>query len=244
MKRYRYSYHRNWNWIPRKPSKTAKLIQLIGPDVLNKIVKIFYNAKDHELSMILDRYGKYYGDNAKKYAQRNIKKWKSGQVKISGQTQERLVKLVPVFLKSEDRYMIAKEICNYHNQKQRKKTSYVTINIEDPTPGLSELEKTIENFYESTDLIELPEKLTSAIEWLSDNDITIARNILAKAEEEDAKSIENHAYNEIQEIERHIKSGIISEIDQTIEFPNGYIAIRTYIPKKPLFTRVVKALFG
>lgn len=244
MRRYRYRSRIYRNWRSSGPSKERVLINLIGRNALSMIIERFYKSTPDELNLMLKMYGSEYGDSAKKYAQKSMTKWKSGAVKISGQTQDRLVKLVPNCLNTSERYVIAKEICQYYTNQKHKKTVHVSINTEEPLLGLDELHKVIKGFYEAEDVVELPEKLTSAITWLAEDDVTAARALLARIELEEANLIESRAYLEVETIEEFLRKEEIGQLNQTIEFPNGYINISTFTPRKPFFKRVLASIFG
>ncbi|MUH98445.1 hypothetical protein GNP63_18125 [Aliivibrio fischeri] len=244
MRRYRYRQRRYRGWSNSKPSKVSVLVNLIGHNALNMIIQRFYKSSPEELDLMLRLYGAEHGESAKKYARTSIGKWKSGTVKISGQTQDRLVRLIPACLNTDERYVIAKEICTYHLNQKYKKTVNISINTEEPTNGLNALSTAIQGFYEADDIVELPERLTKAITWLADDDVTIARSILAQVEEEEAKLIESKAYEEVDAIESLLKKDEIDHLNQRIEFPNGYIQISTFTPRKPFIQRILASLFG
>lgn len=244
MRRYRYRSRIYRNWRASSHSKERELIGLIGRNALNMIIERFYKSSPEELSQMLRLYGADYGDSAKRYAQKSMDKWRSGTVKISGQTQDRLVKLVPICLNSSERYLIAKEICLFYTNQRHKKTEFISINTEEPLVGLDQLHAVIKSFYEGESVVELPEKLTTAITWLADDDVTAARALLARVEQEEANLIEARAYHEIEAIEKILTMEEIEHLSQQIEFPNGYIKISTYTPKKPFLKRVLAFIFG
>lgn len=244
MRRYRYRPRRYRGWKSTSSSKNSILVNLIGRDALNMIIERFYKSSPDELSLILRLYGEEHGSSASKYAQQSIRKWISGTVKISGQTKDRLVKLVPVCLSTDERYIIAKEVCAHYKNKKNKKIDNVFINTDDPLSGLDELSTIVKSFYDADEIIHLPEELTSAITWLADDDVTAARGILAAIEEEEANLIESRAYIEIETLEGLLKIDGKIKLNQTIEFPNGYIKISTFTPKKPFFQRIIASIFG
>lgn len=208
------------------------------------IIDRFYDATHTELYDILRVYGKEHGQSSKVYARKTYPKWQSGETKLSGQTKDRLVRCVPECLSADERYDIAKQICMYYETKRLKKSAHININTEEPILGLNILHNTIKDFYESRDIIELPKELTHAISWLAKDDITAARALLARVEQESADRIENKAYRELEMIEYLLAKEEVAQINQTIEFPNGCISLSTFTPQKPFFKRLMISIFG
>ena|ERR1700740_253554 len=50
------------------------------------IEKIFLNLQGAAKASIFERYGKAFGQSAREYAENTYEKWKTGKVKLSGQT--------------------------------------------------------------------------------------------------------------------------------------------------------------
>lgn len=236
------SYRRNW--AQKSQSQEYALKKLIGASALNMIIKRFYNSTDAEIELILRVYELEHGKSARAYAQKTIPNWKSGTTKLSGQTKERLVHCVPECLSVNDRYDIAKEICSFYENKKQKKTKYININTDEPQEGLSKVYDTIQSFYESRDVIDLPEELTQAISWLAKDDVTAARALLAQIEQETANKVEERAYKDLAVVENFLRQDSLVQINQTIDFPNGSISLSTYTPRKPFWERLLSSIFG
>lgn len=246
MRRRRYSYRpRSYRgWGQSSQSKEYALKRLIGESALGMIIQRFYESTDTEIELILRVYGLEHGQSARAYAKKTIPKWKSGATKLSGQTKERLVRCVPECLSVTERYDIAKEICLFYENKKHKRMAHVSINTDEPQDGLSRVYDAIQGFYESREIIELPDELTQAISWLAKDDITVARALLAKVEQETASRVEERAYKDLAIVESFLLEEEPAQISQTIDFPNGSVSLSTYTPRKPFLKRLVSSIFG
>lgn len=243
-RRYRYSPRSYKSWGRATQSKEYKLERLIGASALDMIIQRFYTATSNEIELILRVYALEHGQSALAYARKTLPKWKSNATKLSGQTKERLVRCVPECLQANERYDIAKEICLFYESKRHKKIAHISINTDEPQEGLARVYDTIQSFYEAREIIELPEDLTQAISWLAKDDVTIARALLAKVEQESANRVEKRAYGDLEVVESFLAKEEPAQINQTIEFPNGSISLSTYTPRKPFLKRLVSSIFG
>jgi hypothetical protein len=243
-RRYHYRPRSYKRWGVTSPSKEYELKKLIGASALDMIIHRFYTATSDEIELILRVYGVEHGQSALSYARKTLPKWKSSVTKLSGQTKERLVRCVPECLDENERYDIAKQICFFYESKRHKKSAHTIINTEEPQEGLSRVYNTIQTFYEARETIELPEDLTQAISWLAKDDVTIARALLAKVEQESASRVEKRAYGDLEVVESFLAKEEQIQINQTIEFPNGIISLSTYTPRKPFLKRLVSSIFG
>lgn len=84
------------------PSKFSVLSELFG-NALAQIRDAFKNLDEDALDELFSDYGSIYGDAAERYARKTFPSWESGAIKLSGQTMERLVELVPPYLEPEQR---------------------------------------------------------------------------------------------------------------------------------------------
>jgi hypothetical protein len=57
------------------------------------------------------------GNSAHDYALQTYPKWRNGLVKLSGMVAERILNLVPPYLKFDRRYTTVEKLCNHHAKK-------------------------------------------------------------------------------------------------------------------------------
>jgi hypothetical protein len=97
MAYYRYRTWRSRGWRTQNISKYSKLTSLFG-DAVGQIKKAFLDLDGEAREELLLDYGEIHGDSAERYARKTFVAWRSGEIKLSGQTMERLVELVPPYL--------------------------------------------------------------------------------------------------------------------------------------------------
>jgi hypothetical protein len=220
-----YRGYRSWRsreWRTHQPSKYTLLTRLFG-DAVDAIRKAFLDLDaDAKDELFLD-YGAIHGDSAERYARKTFPAWRSGATKLSGQTMERLVELVPPYLPSSVRLQILKLVLV--KNKPRGTFATVKINIKEPTEGFVLLDAEISRMNISDDLAYLPEKVMEAATWLYDNDVTAARAMLAEATKIENEMLKRNAVKEIDLLKRTIKNGQIKSANYNVDMPAGSLSV-------------------
>src|ERR1700720_3298415 len=118
---------------------------------------------DDALDALLEDYAALHGDKERKYARKTFAKWKSGATKLSGQTMERLVQLVPPYLSSEQRFSLLQQVLK--KNKPSKPYKSIRINVKEPVRGCAELDSALASMQHYDALAHVPEKVTQAASW-------------------------------------------------------------------------------
>ena len=110
------------------PARNSKFF-----DVEAYLKNEFFTADTATLTRILGLYRRLYGDGAYRYLLQTYSSWKTGSVRVSGQTNVRILQCVPKFLSDEKRFYILKcEIINFidklHAKQQKQGTSLGQLN--------------------------------------------------------------------------------------------------------------------
>ena len=123
----RYNYNRNSYTKP----KTFSAYTYIENE--------FFNADDVLFQKVSNLYYNIYGENAYKYLLNTYNSWKSGSVKTSRQTMNRIFECVPRFLTDEKRFVILKnEVLFFLKELHRKQI--------EKDVSLSELDTLFKNY--------------------------------------------------------------------------------------------------
>jgi len=229
---YYGSGYRSWrsrDWNSSGPSKYAVLADLFGSAV-GQIRNAFENLDDEALDELFFDYGVIHGESAEKYARKTYPKWKSGVTKLSGQTMERLVELVPPYLSPQQRFSLLQSVLNLHKKSGSWHT--VRINVMEPAQGFAELSDVLSQMKHEDVLAHLPAHVMKAANWLYDDDITAARSMLADAERLENDMIRAKAVREIELLKRTISSGQVRSADYSVEMPAGTLSVCAYTPSK------------
>lgn len=238
------SYHarrsyRYRSWSPNPPSKYSRLQDMFG-QALEKIKTYFFSMDEEAMNDLLIEYGRVHGKSAETYARKTMEDWRQGNTKLSGQTMERLVELVPPCLTAEQRLEILTDILEKNEQPTSSRT--IQVNIKDPEPGLSEIDKALEDIKITDELAFLPKRVMDAAQWLYNDDISAARSMLISIAAADTQALKNSSQREINLLKRTLQSGQIQSANYTVKTPAGDLHIIAYTPT--LLSRAKSYLFG
>jgi hypothetical protein len=210
----RYRSWRSRGWSKSGPSKYSALVYLFGRAV-GEIRQAFLDLDDESgIDELFSDYGAMYGESAEKYARKTFSSWVSGKTKLSGQTMERLVELVPPYLAPVQRFAILQSVLKFHKKSGTLRT--IRINVTEPDQGFYELQQALAGMSHNDVLAHLPQEVMKAATWLYDDDITAARAMLAEAERLENELIRSNAAREIDLLRRTISTGQVKAASYTV----------------------------
>jgi hypothetical protein len=226
-RRYRSWRSRGWS-NSSAPSKYTVLTDLFG-EAVAKIRREFLNLDENARDELLSDYGAIYGTSAENYARKTFAKWKQGETKLSGQTMERLIELVPPYLSPDQRFSVLQLVLKAH-KKYGEWRRTIKINIKEPAQGFAELQEVLASMTHDDVLAHLPDKVMKAANWLYDDDITAARAMLAQAERIENDLVRSRAIQEIELLRRTISTGQVKSASYSVEMPAGKLSVVAYKP--------------
>jgi hypothetical protein len=233
----RFRRYPSYSW-GNPESKATRLQKQFG-GATAEITRAFYAMDTRKLSALLQRYGQLYGDKAEDYARRTMPKWRSGEVKLSGQTLERLIKLVPPYLNPEKRLELLELILKRHEREPN--TQRIEVNIKKPEEGLAEIDRAMNKIAVIDELAYLPGDVMDTAKWLYADDLTTARAMLAKLSSVETRALKESATREIELLKRTIRSGQVQSASYTVKTPGGNLVVSATTPS---FCFVATACFG
>jgi hypothetical protein len=208
------------------PSKYSCLVGLFGGAV-EDIKRTFLQFHGNTLEALLRRYSALYGDQAGKYARKTFPMWQCSVTKLSGQTMERLIELVPPYLSPEQRFNLLQKVLQ--KNKPSKPNKSIRINMRKPIAGgCAELDAMLASMQHYDVLAHLPERVMKAASWLYANDITAARAMLAEAERKENDIIRASATREIALLKRTVQSGQVKSGSYSVQMPAGNLSVELY----------------
>lgn len=222
MGRYYYKNWRSKQLRAYQPSKYSLLKNLFG-DAVDEIRKEFLELNKDAIDELFLDYGAMHGDSAERYARKTYSSWCDGTTKLSGQTMERLVELVPPYLSSPSRLRILKLVLA--KNKPSGIFATIKINIKEPEHGFKHLDEELSRMIIADELAYLPRNVMEAATWLYDNDVTAARAMLAEATKFENEMLKRNALKEIDLLKRTIKSGQIKSANYNVEMPAGRLSV-------------------
>ena len=211
----------------RPQTKYSKLSSLFGSAV-EELRDAFLALPDKDLDSVLAAYEAAHGEKAAHYARQTYPHWKFGRVKLSGQTMERLLELVPPHLSSLTRFSLLRSVVS--KNKRPPTTRELRINRDNPAPGIQELLQALASMSHSDLLAHLPESVMAAANWLYDGDITAARAMLAEVERKENDLLRSKAASDIARLEGLIASRSVSGATYHVSLPTGRLEVAVFAP--------------
>lgn len=227
-----YGRRRSFNYGSSHVSQRAALTRQLG-GVDKDIEKIFLTLSPSDLERILSLYARAHGASAASYARDTYAKWKSGSVKMSGQTAERLISLVPPVLPASVRFDLVKKLrASYFKKK--------TINVNSsPEAWMQDVLKPIQELVAASSSFSLPEYVIAKARWLADGDAKAAQQLLAAAEQEEAAIRLAYIEEEFRRIGALIQNiDTMRKITHTLKLPQGDIVLQVELPPRTLMQKI------
>lgn len=125
-------------------------------------------------------YGRLYGSSARSYAISSVKKWKSGEVAMSGQTMTRLFDLLPTYLDAGDKLELIQLL--RQQAMRRLRGSIVNITLHNRGQVMAALEHVIAQV-QRVGQIEIPADFSEVQRWLYEDD-AVALDAISKETEQ------------------------------------------------------------
>ena len=232
---YYYSgYRRGRYWGSHQSSKRDRLTSLFG-GIDHDIEKAFFALPSQELDALFQEYGKKHGKSAESYARKTYPGWKKRTVKLSGQTAERLLELLPPRLSKEHRFELIRKLRGHYIRRTKE---YIDT---PPESWREHVIPAVEKIIKASSNFKLPQELHAKAAWLTDGDSKAAQAILQSIEEEEARQRTSYLEAEFKRIEAFVTNVTnMNSISHTISLPQGEIHV-TIEKEKQSF---VKKLFG
>jgi hypothetical protein len=217
--------YRGWSGRSVGPSKYHELTRLFGGAV-GAIQSAFLALDEEALDALLSDYGEIHGASPEAYARKAFPKWKSGAIKLSGQTMERLVTLVPPYLEPAQRFEILRQVVEKH--RPRTTSTSVYVDPKNPEEGFAKLDAALATMKKEDILAHVPENVLAAASWLCDNDITAARALLAQAEGKRNEIMRIAAIKEVELLKSTVRAKQVQHASYSVEMPAGRLTVSVH----------------
>jgi len=229
-------YSRRYGYRPRSKAQWARYHVQQREEVSRKFGGIdrdveaaFLALDSHRLEFLLRKYGAKFGDKAEAYARETYGKWKSRSVRMSGQTAERLLDLLPPQLSPAERLALVKKLRLHYLQVDRiAVTTSIRTWREVVIPA-------VQRVIEKAKTQNLPQAVTQVATWLASDDARAAQALLASAEAEEARirtSLLEHEFARLDALAARFVDAEAT-FEHTIKIPNGEIRVLVAPPPRP-----------
>ena len=232
--RYRRRYHRRSAFHGSKAaiqhvSARRELSQRIA-GIDQDVLEILYRAPYRTFVDLLLAYERLHGKAAADYLEKAFPRWRDGQTKVSGQSAERLVNLVPKFLTRDQRYTLLKKL--YDANKSRQWEHFHVDIVLGHTENVSDkINSVMQRLCSKPKLNELPEAIQRTVAWVCNEDSAAARSIMAAIETEESVLLASGGQVEIKRL-----IDLIGRMDRSaqgthsIQFPYGSLMVMVRQP--------------
>lgn len=170
--------------------QASRAVSLLSPDI--KLV--FFGLDPFKLKLVFNLYEREHGSGGRKYAEKTYADWRCGTVGMSGRVAERLVKLVPRVLSTEDKFGLVQKLWQNY---QGKSTIHLTFHPDSNLDGLVEvLADRIEESLEKR----IPESVKQSLSWLYDDDSRAIEECLKQLEDAESRLVGNSLLEHVEEL--------------------------------------------
>lgn len=228
-RRYRRGYSRYGHQRSQPVNREAlehvrqyhELARRLGP-IVEDVKTALFELDEIKRARLLDDYRGLYGDSAADYATEAFNRWRTGATKMSGQTAERMLNLVPKYLTQNQRYEIVRRLCDHH-----KKFLYRSVHVDPqrPADSLPTIKDALTDIAQTDELSHLPEQVVETATWLHDADIVAARAVLAEVDRRRQIATAESIARQWPNIEVLLRTDSVKEYSETFEFPTGELKI-------------------
>jgi len=198
-----------------------KIRKVFSPQSRNaELVNVILDLEQQDLNKLFDLYREQFGPEAAKYARRTYLKWKSGQVRPSRETFNRLLLYLPIVMSFDLKCELLRKL----KQEYCLKDSYrLTVDTENWRDTLAPL---VTNMVQKNYTAELPKYIQERLTWLSDNDAQIAQAMLAESQAQESRNAIALLAQEFSGIEQLLATANGAKVSHTIKLPYGNITLK------------------
>lgn len=140
---------------------------------IEDVRQYFFSLSRSQLRVILDAYENEHGSSARNYAERKIRDWEDGTTHMSGQTAERLFKLLPPRMPLTKKYELVENLWNHVGPKS-KKTLRVGLDA-----SIDQVRDAVRKHMDDVVIhYKIPEQLERRFNWLAAGDAHVKQDLL------------------------------------------------------------------
>jgi hypothetical protein len=137
------------------------------------VKEYFFQLSHAELTRVLQLYGQRHGEKARQYAEETIPRWRSGSVKMAGQTAARLFDLLPPLMPLSEKYRLAENLWRHVGPSSKRRLRVgLDASAEDAIAmARDHIEGVVSSYV-------IPDSLSRRFNWLAAGDVGVKQQIL------------------------------------------------------------------
>jgi len=182
-----------------------------------ELIKVLLNLDEESLPQLFALYRQEFGDGPARYAHQTYLKWKAGAVRPNRETFRRFLLCLPKVMSFDLKCEILREFREAYCSTDNHQLTIYTDNWKETLAPL------VKNIIVKANEAELPDFLQKRLRWLADDDMEVARAILAKSQSRQSL----HALSLLE--------GEFSNIEQLLDNRKGRAKV-THVLRLPLAT--------
>jgi hypothetical protein len=199
-------------------------------DVFEDVKRTFLNLPQDTFNELLEEYGRIYGQAAKEYALRTMRRWRSGGVIMSGQTMTRLLDLVPKHLTAHDKYALIEKIRLETLRKLRRSEVKVRLRADDSV--INSLGCVLDLIQQQA-AVELPRSFYELRGWIHAEDAMIMQDLVLSLEKEAVYARAVDLFYQVallQEVRRVLPHAKLIQV--TFDLPTARVVVAINRPRR------------
>jgi len=165
------------------------------------VKEYFFSLSKSQLLVILDKYEREHGKQARDYAEKTLSKWKGGSVQMSGMVAERLFSLLPPTMPIESKFKLTESLWK-HVGPSSNKTYYIglDVNIEEISQRVKDhLAKVVIHY-------KIPDSMESRFNWLSQGDVETKQKLLNYFRQQEKSLLSKALSTQLPVLLNHLQS--------------------------------------
>jgi hypothetical protein len=190
------------------------------------IEQLFFTLDPREIEKMFLHYKRDYGREAHEYAVKTFRRWRAGEVRISGQVADRLLAIVPHYISFDQKYRLLE---NVWKKQGRRRISVAIAPHHDATAAIQQVVKAVDALAGK----EFPEHLKHRLTWLTANDTQIAQQLLERLLADERRLVLEALNREIQAVVRLMSAADRSTIRSTHTFSIAGLDICVTVTDRP-----------
>ena len=187
------------------------------------VKEYFFHLPQVKINQILDKYGQQYGAKARKYAEKALPDWKSGETHMSGMVAERLFNLIPPIMPIEDKLKLVESLWN-HVEPSSIQDYYIGTDAD-----INLVSRSIQEYLENTVTHhQIPNSLEKRFDWLAQGDVGLKQQLLNLFRQKEKQLLAHAIRTHLPVLKRHLiseKGKLTTHMEQTFEIGKHKIRV-------------------
>lgn len=183
-----------------------------------ELMKVLLGLDKESVEKLLELYKQEFGAGAARYARKTYQKWENGDVRPIKQTFERFLIHLPKVMNYDLKCEVLRHLMEEYCAKDKYSLTVYTDNWEKTLEPL--VRKIIDKPYTAT----LPVQIEKRLQWLAEDEMQIAENILKKSQIEEGKIAVSMLREEFANIHNLLENAKGKpKVTHELKFPYGTI---------------------